>query len=183
MSLRSSKADVFSYGNLKDFRDYLESSVFEPMEGKSLVTCRYKALILMKLATGRKLEDIQALESWEKYRSKEGALFLKFKPYEGWKGKAVSIDSSWRPKDVTLYAIDEVEGKDLSALGPRKAFRIFSNMQSAQGSSQRLWLHGSRPNGFLSRAVIKVIEESMIVAFHSPQQVVSPFGNSPLEEM
>ena len=76
-----------------------------------------------------------------------------------------------------------MEGKDLSALGPRKAFRIFSNMQSAQGSSQRLWLHGSRPNGFLSRAVIKVIEESMIVALHSPQHVVSPFGNSPLEEM
>ena len=140
-------------------------------------------MTLRKLATGRKLEDFQALDSREKYRSKEGAFFLKFKPYEGWKGKAVSIDSSWRPKDVTLYAIDEVEGKDLSALGPRKAFRIFSNMQSAQGSSQRLWLHGSRPNGFLSRAVFKVIEESMIVAFHSPQQVVSLFGNSPLKEI
>ena len=76
-----------------------------------------------------------------------------------------------------------MEGKDLSALGPRKAFRIFSNMQSAQGSSQRLWLHGSRPNGFLSRAVFKVIEESMIVAFHSPQQVVSQLGNFPLKEL
>jgi len=54
-------------------------------------------LTLRKLATGRKLEDFQALESWEKYRSKEGAFFLKFKPYEGWKGKALSIDSSWRP--------------------------------------------------------------------------------------
>ena len=122
----------------------------------------------MRLATGRKLEDIQALESWEKYRSKEGALFLKFKPYEGWKGKAVSIDSSWRPKDVTLYAIDEVEGKDLSALCPLRAFRIFSDMRSAQGSSQRLWLHGSSPKGFLSRAVIKVIKESMIVAHPLP---------------
>ena len=49
---------------------------------------------------------------------KEGALFLKFKSYEGWKGKAVSIDSSWRPKDVMLYAIDEVEGKDLQLYVP-----------------------------------------------------------------
>ena len=103
------------------------------MEEKSLETCRDKALILMMLATGRRLEDIQALESWKKCRSNEGALFLRFKPYEGWKGKAVSIDSSWRPKDVTLYAIDEVEGKDLSALCPLRAFRIFSNMLSAQG--------------------------------------------------
>ena len=134
--------------NLKDLLDYLESSVFEPMEEKSLENCRDKALILMMLATGRRLEDIQALESWEKCRSKEGALFLKFKPYEGGKGKAVSIDSSWRPKDVMLYAIDEVKGKDLSARCPLRAFCIFSNMRSAQGSSQRLWLHGSRPKGF-----------------------------------
>ena len=41
-------------------------------------------------------------------------------------------------------------------------------MRSAQGSSQRLWLHGSSPNGFLSRAVIKVIEESMKVAHPLP---------------
>ena len=96
------------------------------------MTCRDKALNLMMLATGRKLEDIQALESWEKCRSKEGALFLKFKPYEGWKGKAVSIDSSWRPKDVTLYAIDKVEGKDHTALYLLRAFCLFWNKRSVQ---------------------------------------------------
>ena len=34
----------------------------------------------------------------------------------------------------------------------------------ALGSSRRLWLHDTRPKGFLSRVVIKVIEESMKVA-------------------
>ena len=37
-------------------------------------------------------------------------------------------------------------------------------MRLAQGSSQRLWLHGNRPDGFLSCAVINVIKESMKVA-------------------
>ena len=45
--------------NLKDLLDYLESSVFEPMEEKSLETCRDKALIPLLLATGRRLEDIE----------------------------------------------------------------------------------------------------------------------------
>ena len=57
---------------------------------------------------------------------------------------------------------------DLTALCPLRAFRTFwsvsSRVRSARGSSQRLWLHDVSPNGFLSRAVIKVIEESMKVA-------------------
>ena len=155
VSLPSSKADVFPSWNLKDLLDYLESSEFEPLEAKSLETCRVKAVILMMLATGRRLEDIQALESWKRCKS-NGTRFYRFKSYEGWKGKAVSIDSPWRPKDVTLYAIDEVEGRNLTALCPLRAFRTFWNVsfhvRSAQGSSQRLWLHDVSPNGFLSRA-------------------------------
>ena len=164
LNLAGSKVDIFPEWNLKDLLDLLESSAFEPMEEKALETCRNKALILMMLATGRRLEDIQALESWKKCKSTEGSLGLKFKPYEGWKGKAVSTSSSWCPEDVTLYAIDEVAGKDLTALCPLRAFRIFANMRLAQGSSQRLWLHGNRPDGFLSCAVINVIKESMKVA-------------------
>ena len=71
-----------------------------------------------------------------------------------------------------IYAIDKVKGKDLTALCPLRAFRTFWNVsfevRSARGSSQRLWLHDSSPNGFLSRAVIKVIEESMKVAHPLP---------------
>ena len=58
--------------------------------------------------------------------------------------------------------------RDLSALCPLRAFRIFSDMRSAQESSQRLWLHGSSPKGFLSRAVVKVINESMKMAHPLP---------------
>ena len=94
LSLPSSKIDIFPKWNLKYLLDYVESSVFEPMEEKSLETCRNKAWILMMLATGRILEDIQALESWQKGKTKESALFLRFKPYEGWLGKATLLDSS-----------------------------------------------------------------------------------------
>ena len=85
-----------------------------------------------------------------------------------------SFDSSWCLRDITLYAIDEVDGKVLTALRPLRAFRIFLNMRLVLGSSQRLWFHFTRPNGFLSRAVFKFIEESMIMAFPLPPAVVSP---------
>ena len=70
----------------------------------------------MMLATGRRLEDIQALKAWRWCKAIASSRFLKFKHYEGWKGKAVSFDSAWRPKDVTLYAIDEVEGVVVEAM-------------------------------------------------------------------
>ena len=41
-------------------------------------------------------------------------------------------------------------------------------------SNRRLWLHGTHPKGFLSRAVIKVIKESMMVAHPLP-----PVGGHP----
>ena len=69
VSWPSSKVDGFPKWKLKDLLDYLESRVFEPLEEKSFEICRSKALILMMLATGRRLEDIQALESWKLYKS------------------------------------------------------------------------------------------------------------------
>ena len=62
VSWPSSKVDVFPRWKLKDLLDYLESRVFEPLEEKSLEICRSKALILMMLATGRRLEDIQDID-------------------------------------------------------------------------------------------------------------------------
>ena len=78
----------------------------------------------MMLATGRRLEVIQALESWKMYES-NGTRFLSFKAYEEWKGKAVSSKNAWRPRDVIIYPIDEVENRNLTALCPLRAFRIF----------------------------------------------------------
>ena len=177
VSCPSPEVDVFPKWKLKDLLDYLESRVFEPLEEKSLEICRSKALILMMLATGRRLEDIQALESWKMYES-NGTRFLRFKAYEGWKGKAVSSKNAWRPKDVIIYPIDDVEDRNLTALCPLRAFRIFwkvsKSRRLAQGSSQRLWLHNSSPSGFLSRVIIKVIKESMKKA--SP---LTPAGGYP----
>ena len=94
-----------------------------------------------------------------------GIRFLSFKAYEEWKGKAVSSKNAWRPKDVIVYPIDVGEDRNLTALCPLRAFRIFwrisKSRRLAQGSSQRLWFHNSSPSGFLSRVVIKVIKESM----------------------
>ena len=124
VSWPSSKIDVFPKWKLKDLLDYLESRVFEPLEEKSFEICRSKALILMMLATGRRLEDIQALESWKLYES-NGTRFLKFKSYEGWKGKAVSSKNAWRPKDVIIYPIEEVGDRNLTALCPLREFCTF----------------------------------------------------------
>ena len=140
VSIPSSKADKFPSWKLEDLLTYLESSRFEPLEENSLETCRVKALILMMLATGRRLEDIQALKSWRWCKANASTRFLKFKHYEGWKGKAVSIDSPWRPQDVSIYAIDNIDGKDLSTLCPLRAFRLFWTKRLALGSSRRLWV-------------------------------------------
>ena len=83
VSIPSSNADKFPSWRLEDLLTYLESSRFEPLEEKSLETCRVKALILMMLATGRRLEDIQALKAWRWCKAIASSRFPKFKHYEG----------------------------------------------------------------------------------------------------
>ena len=172
--------DTFPKWKLKDLLDYLESEVFEPLEEKSWEICRSKALILMMLATGRRLEDIQALQTWKLYKY-NGSQFIRFRAYEGWKGKAVSSKSPWRPKQVVIYPISDGEDRDLSALCPLRAFRTFwkvsKSKRLALGSPQRLWLHSPRPGGFLPNIIIKVIKESMKKA--SP---LAPAGGYPKAE-
>ena len=87
------------------------------MEKRSLDTCRLKAIILMMLATGRRLEEVQALtKAWRQCVSQDGTNFLKFSFYDSWKGKAESLDG-WHPHDITLFTIDQGENDpDLSAL-------------------------------------------------------------------
>ena len=159
--------DNFPKWNLKVLLDYLESDVFEPLVEKSWEISRSKALILMMLATGRRFEDIQALQKWKLYRY-NGSQFIRFRAYEGWKGKAVSSKSRWRPKPVVIYPIASGEERDLSALCPLRAFLSFwdasKTKRSAMGSPQRLWLHSTKPGGFLPSRVINVIKESMILA-------------------
>ena len=176
VNLPTKKIDVFPEWDLKDLLDYLESPVFEPMSSKSLELCRVKAIILMMLATGRRLDDIQACQSWTPGTSSDGTEFISFKPFDTWKGKAVNSKDGWRPKDVVIYPIGEVSERDLSKLCPVRAFREFAKKRLAlrTTSTSRLWLHGTHPDGFLSRAVIKVIVDSMIMAHPLP-----PVGGRP----
>ena len=109
VNLPTKKIDVFPEWDLKDLLDYLESPVFEPMSSKSLELCRVKAIILMMLATGRRLDDIQACQSWTPGTSSDGTEFISFKPFDTWKGKAVNSKDGWRPKDVVIYPIEVSE--------------------------------------------------------------------------
>ena len=61
IKMPSDRSDMFSKWDVRDLLAYLSSPVFEPMEDMSWETCRVKAIILMMLATGRRLEDVQAL--------------------------------------------------------------------------------------------------------------------------
>ena len=174
VNLPCKKIDVFPEWNLKDLLDFLESDVFEPMEEKSFERCRVKAIILMMLATGRRLDDIQALQTWRVGRTSNGTEFFTFKAFSLWKGKAVNSADPWRPWDVVIFPIGEIVNRDLSKLCPFRAFRKFADKRLALGTDNRLWLHDVHPEGFLSRAVINVIEESMIVANPLP-----PAGGHP----
>ena len=106
--------------------NYLQSDTYEPMCDKSLHRCREKAIILLMLATGRRLEDAQALsKTWQECTSQDGTPYIRFKFYEGWYGKAVR-DDPWHPDDITLLAIDQSpDDPDLSNHYPLRAFRMF----------------------------------------------------------
>ena len=119
-------------------------------------------------------DDIQALQTWRVGRTNNGTEFFTFKAFSLWKGKAVNSADPWRPLDVVIFPIGEIVNRDLSKLCPFRAFRKFADKRLALGTDNRLWLHDVHPEGFLSRAVINVIEESMIVANPLP-----PAGGHP----
>ena len=153
---KSSKPDLFPEWDLQHLLNYLKSEVFEPLEDKSLDVCLAKAVILLMLATGRRLEDVSACTTdWQELRTPDGQPYIKFKPFDGWSGKAVRGGNNWEPKDITLFGIEEVEGVDLKPLCPLRAFRCLWNKRKDLGDPEFLWLQSP---GSLSRVVIDVLE-------------------------
>ena len=70
IKMPSSKSDMFPEWDLRKLLT-LSSEAFEPMHEKSLQTCRVEAIVLMMLATGRRLEDIQVFtKTWHEYVSR-----------------------------------------------------------------------------------------------------------------
>ena len=153
------------------------------MEEKTLESGRDEALIRVMLAMGRRLEVFQALKSWEKCRSNWWCPLPLVKSYEGWKGKAVSIGSSWRPKGVMLGAIAKMEWRIFSSRFPKGVPHIF---EYAVGPGGPFSVSGFTVLARKDSCPVQWsrIEESMIVALHSPQHVVNANErNSPLKEL
>ena len=159
--IQSSREDLFPKWDLRLLLRYLQSDVYEPLSDKPLHRCREKAVILLMLATGRRLEDTQALsKTWQECTAQDGTPFIRFKFYDGWYGKAVK-DDPWNPDDITLFAIDEgPDDPDLSTLCPLRAFRIFWQKRKDLGDLEFLWMN--LHSGFLSRAVTRVISLSLV---------------------
>ena len=157
----SVRKDLFPNWDLRLLLRYLQSDIYEPMCDKSLPRCREKAIILLMLATGRRLEDAQALsKTWQECTSRDGTPFIRFKFYEGWYGKAVG-DDPWRPDDIILFAIDQgPNDPNLSTLCPLRAFRFYWQKRKDLEDLNFLWMR-LRP-GFLSRAVTRVLSLSLV---------------------
>ena len=141
LKLASARVDVFPKWDLRNLLTLLCSNRFEPSEERSFRRCKYKAIILMMLTTGRRFEDVQALTKvWHQCRSQTGDIYLKFTFFEGWKGKAENL-YGWRPKDITLFSIAQgQDDPDLSALCPVKAFRKFWERRKDLGDPNYLWI-------------------------------------------
>ena len=79
IKLPSDRSDMFPKWDVRDLLAYLSSRVFEPMVDKSRENCRVTAIILMMLATGRRLEDVQALtKTWYECISGDGISYVRF---------------------------------------------------------------------------------------------------------
>ena len=168
--LPDNRVDLFPTWNLQDLLDYLQSDRFEPLESKPWKICREKALILLMLATGRRLADVSALTArWSDTTLQDGTPIVKFTFYSGWTSKAHRADG-WCSKDVFIYAIDN-DDQDRSALCPLRAFRLFWDKRPAFGDPNRLWL--CIPS-FLGRLVIRVIKSALLWANPSTPEDLLP---------
>ena len=164
------RTDLFPKWKLQDLLRYLESDRFEPLDSKPWQICREKAIILMMLATGRRLDDVSALTTrWFEENLPCGTPIVRFTYYEGWSGKAQRADG-WRPKDVFLYAIEH-DGQDRSALCPLRAFRLYWDKRADLGDPDSLWFE--RPD-FLGRLVIRVIKSALLWADPSASEGMLP---------
>ena len=65
------------------------------MSEKAVERYRDNVFILMMLASGRRFEDTQAIETWCNDRNSEGTRFSSsFNMFSTWKGKAENSDCS-----------------------------------------------------------------------------------------
>ena len=133
-ALRSDKGnqrDMFPTWHCKDLIDYLKLNLFEPLETNvNFERVRAKAVVLLMLATGRRLEDVSALISdWERIVISEDSYMIKFRFYDGWTGKAERPLDNWVSPRITLFAIDPVEGQDREVLCPLHAFNRFWSLR------------------------------------------------------
>ena len=116
------RTDLFPTWKLQDLLNYLGSDRFEPLESKPWEICHEKAIILMMLATGRRLEDVSALTNrWFNETLPSGTPIVRFTSYSGWTGKAHRLDD-WRPKMCLFMLLIMMVN---SVLCPLRAFRLF----------------------------------------------------------
>ena len=177
--LPDNRTDLFPTWKLQDLLDYLCSDRFEPLNTKPWKICREKAVILLMLATGRRLADVAALTArWSDTTLADGTPIVKFTFYSGWTSKAHGADG-WKSDDIFIYAIEN-DGQDRSALCPVRAFRLFWNKRHALGDPNWLWLCRQ---GFLGRIVTRVIKEALLWANPStPEELLPHIGTHNLRK-
>ena len=134
--------------SLEDLLNYLNSSPFEPLADASNEHKLKKAVILLLLATGRRICEISGMIRY--------CLFLpngiiKFHWYDGFTAKAESFWSEWQSSLPQIASISSNEVK----LCPVRAFRAFYESNQTPRWANGMWPLGKCRLSYLVRDTIK----------------------------
>ena len=148
---------IFPKWSLSDLLFYLNESPFEPLETADWDHVFVKTLILIMLATGRRMTEIAVIVS---DYSTVGSDTVKFKWFPDFLAKAQREDSDWVPEPPQISAIDSTD----KSLCPVRAFHRYMEFRVPMGLSEfggRLWPVGKIS---LSYLIIGTINDAIVQA-------------------
>ena len=148
---------IFPKWSLNDLLLYLNDSPFEPLETADWDHVFVKTLILIMLATGRRMTEIAVIIS---DFTTVGSDTVKFKWFADFLAKAQREDSDWAPEPPQISAIDSTDKR----LCPVRAFNRYMEFRVPMGLSEfggRLWPVGKIS---LSYLIIGTINDAIVGA-------------------
>ena len=145
---------------LSDLLHYLASDTFEPLADKSLRVVTKKALALVLLATGRRIDDVAAFTRF--YRTEGSSLRMTVPASHMSKNEK----KGHVPEDATVLQLVSPHPSDMS-LCPVCALQIYFKKRNEvvnRANDWRLWMHSKT---ILSYMISSLIIEARVVAGRS----------------
>ena len=146
---------IFPKWSLSELLSYLNESPFEPLETADWDHVFVKTLILIMLATGRRMTEIAVIVS---DYSTVGSDTVKFNWFPDFLAKAQREDSDWAPEPPQISALDSTDKR----LCPVRAFNRYMEFRVPMGLTEfggRLWPVGKIS---LSYLIIGTINDAIV---------------------